>query len=172
MSGFCFLFHLVQCNTSHKLGGSFRKMVQTQLTQVMKDLKPRKEQLKGVQVADVGFVWICCAVADFFRYCWRPIVVATIISRNIWNGSYHLIHPAITRVLRAFGIDKWSCKRLAWKISQKEDPNWAQIFWGATNYKLPWCNLEIVRRRQCCKAAWIQVLSAPATRPAAIGYAR
>lgn len=56
MSGVCCLFHLVQCNTSHKLGGSFRQMVQTQLTQVMKDLKPRKEQLKGVQVADVGFV--------------------------------------------------------------------------------------------------------------------
>ena len=70
---------------------------------------------------------ICCAVADFFRYCWQPIVVATVISRNIWKGSYHFIHPAITRVLRAFG------KRLAWKISQKEDPNWAQIFWGATN---------------------------------------
>ena len=47
----------MQCNTSHKLGGSFRKMVPSaQLTQVMKDLKPRKEQLKGVQVADVGFV--------------------------------------------------------------------------------------------------------------------
>lgn len=114
---------------------------------------------------------ICYAVVDFFRYRWQPIVVATVISRNIWNGSYHLIHPAITRVLRAFGIDKWSyCKRLAWKISQKEDPNWAPIFLGCN--KLPWCNLEIVRRRQCCKAAWIQVLSAPATRPAAIGYAR
>ena len=54
----------------------------------------------------------------------------------------------------------------------KRRPQLGPNFLGCN--QLPWCNLEIVRRRQCCKAAWIQVLSAPATRPAAklVGFGR